>query len=378
MSATPTPEALNHFLCYESHQRPLGVAGVDLAELAPNPSPTSKVTVRRAKRLCAPADKNGDDPTAPLDLAHLTAYTIHQTTPRFVRRKDVQVKPDNPIFKPLTVDLVRPDRLLVPASKIAMPQDGAIPDPLAAPIDHYKCYRVKGARERLSGVNLVTQFGPISVSVKRPLHLCAPVEKNGEGIVDPVRHLMCYQVRAVPQAPLEVSTNNQFEQDTFPIFGIRELCVPAFVPPGSCNDGVVNDVGEECDPPGANLGCASGTCNQDCSCCQPLEECPQGACGDVPDGCGGTIACGQCTAPEVCGGGGVANQCAVLPVCDPAGSYLQCRCGDGVFTCVIGCSSGSYTCAEARQECAAICGGGGPGECATKLCEQCDTQLPCQ
>jgi uncharacterized repeat protein (TIGR01451 family) len=224
-TATATPEALNHFLCYESHQRSLGRRGVELEDQFDPPSQPSTVTVRRAKRLCAPASKNGEDPTAPTDLSHLTAYTIHQTAPRFTRHTDVSVVPDNPIFPPLTVDLIRPDRLLVPAAKAVGTQ---VPPPLAAPIDHYKCYRVRGARTRVPGVTLQTQFGAVTVDVKRPLHLCTPVDKNGEGVVDAIRHLMCYQVRGVPQTPLTVSTNNQFEDVTFDIFGLRELCVPAF------------------------------------------------------------------------------------------------------------------------------------------------------
>jgi hypothetical protein len=227
-TATPTPEPLNHFLCYESHQRPLNRPGVELLDQFDPPNTPSTVTVRRAKRLCAPADKNGEDPTAPTDLAHLSSYTIHQTTPRFERQRDVLVAPDNAIFPPLTVDLVRPDHLLVPAAKNVGTQ---VPPELAAPIDHYKCYRVKGARQRLSGVMLQTQFDttPVMVDIKRPLHLCTPVDKNDEGIVDPIRHLMCYQVRGRPQTPTTVSTINQLEDDTFDIFGLRELCVPAFV-----------------------------------------------------------------------------------------------------------------------------------------------------
>ncbi|TMB57148.1 MAG: hypothetical protein E6J56_05250, partial [Deltaproteobacteria bacterium] len=34
-------------------------------------------------------------------------------------------------------------------------------------------------------------------------------------------------------------------------------------------------------------------------------------CGTIPDGCGGTLTCGVCTAPQTCGGGGVANVCGV-------------------------------------------------------------------
>ena len=32
-------------------------------------------------------------------------------------------------------------------------------------------------------------------------------------------------------------------------------------------------------------------------------------CGDIDDGCGGTLSCGTCTSPQTCGGGGTANVC---------------------------------------------------------------------
>ena len=87
------------------------------------------------------------------------------------------------------------------------------PPALAAPIDHYKCYRVKGARDAARGVERRDAVRrPVTVDIKRPLDLCTPVDKNGEGIFDDrSTHLMCYQVRARPQTPREVSTNNQFE-----------------------------------------------------------------------------------------------------------------------------------------------------------------------
>jgi hypothetical protein len=73
-----------------------------------------------------------------------------------------------------------------------------------------------------------TQFGTIDVDLRKPLHLCTPVDKNGEGIIDPATHLMCYKVRgSPPQFPGSVYTTNQFGSDQFPFFGVRELCVPS-------------------------------------------------------------------------------------------------------------------------------------------------------
>jgi hypothetical protein len=180
-------------------------------------------------------------------------------------------------------------------------------------------------------VSVETQFGPVTVDIKKPLHLCAPVDKNGEGIVDDVHHLLCYQVRAVAQTPQTVSTTNQFEQTTFNIFGIRELCVPAFKNPGFCGDGAVNAPGEQCD--GSTAGCLANpneTCSANCTCqCQPLTQCPVGSCGDIPDGCGGTIEC-SCTPPATCGGGGVPNECGG-PQCTPDGQ--QCDLNDPGACC---------------------------------------------
>ncbi|MCC7541085.1 MAG: hypothetical protein IT379_33005 [Deltaproteobacteria bacterium] len=46
--------------------------------------------------------------------------------------------------------------------------------------------------------------------------------------------------------------------------------------------------------------------------CVPIADCASGgfACGEPPDGCGGALACGECTVTgESCGGGGVAYRC---------------------------------------------------------------------
>ncbi len=81
-------------------------------------------------------------------------------------------------------------------------------------------------------------------------------------------------------------------------------------------------------------------------------------CGSIPDGCGGTLDCGTCTAPETCGGGGTPNVCG--SACSPR------TCADA------GASCGSIDdgCGETRDcgTCAApeTCGGGGtPNVCGT-------------
>ncbi len=214
----PGGSAVDPFQCYEIH-RPVLDRTVTLDDTLGE----STVIVERAKRICAPADVNGGDPTAPTHPGHLTYYTIQQISP-FTSVKNVDVT--NP-FGTVTVNLSRPDRLLVPTSKSTT----SPPDPLATPINHFKCYRVTGAQARVANLTITDQFGTIDIDLKRPLHLCLAADKNDEGIPNPGAAMLCYQVRGIPPstAPALVYTNNQFGPDQYPFFGPRDLCVASTV-----------------------------------------------------------------------------------------------------------------------------------------------------
>ncbi len=196
---------------------------MDAVSLADHFGP-STARVLRGKRFCAPADKNGEDPTAPLDPDHLAAYTIKQTTPHFARVRDFTVSNQ---FGTTTLDLVRPDALFVPSAKS---HSGPIASYTPA-IDHFKCYKARG-RLRTGSITVTDQFGSIDGAIKRAVRYCAPVDKNGEGILDPGTHLVCYQFRGAAGAPTAdmLYSLNQFGPDTFTVFGPRELCVPSTVP----------------------------------------------------------------------------------------------------------------------------------------------------
>ena len=255
--ATATRGPLDHFLCYEA-QRPAirrkGVSAVDQYGV-------STITVRQAKRLCAPVNKYGEDPTAPSHAGHLSFYTIKQSSPSFVGVRDLSIRDQ---FGTLSVDLVRPERLLVPTSKSLQAPP---PPPLATPLDHFKCYRVRGARLRVPNVSLETQFGSVTVAIKRPWSLCVPVNKNDEGIVDPSRGLMCYQVRAVPQSERHVFSTDQFGSADYDLFGISDLCVPLIAGPGTCGDGTINSPGEQCETgPGTDAACPGACRTATCTC----------------------------------------------------------------------------------------------------------------
>lgn len=225
-TATPTPTPtttatppLSHFQCYEAH----GDRNEMPVTLQDRFGPSTG-TLIDPHRLCAPADKNDESPAAPLAPEHLTGYRLKQLTPkpakvfgeRFVNQ-----------FGTLVVTVLRPDYLLVPSAKDL----GDFPSPLATPtIDHFKCYKVRSARFRRPGVKVTDQFGTLNFDLKKPVRMCAPVDKNGEGIRDPLTHLVCYKERLARGTVFtpagEVFINNQFGDDDFEIFRPTELCVP--------------------------------------------------------------------------------------------------------------------------------------------------------
>jgi hypothetical protein len=184
------------------------------------------ITVRRAKRICNPASKNGEDPAAPTLVDHLEGYEINQTN-HFVPVKALNVTNQ---FGSSSLNLARPDFILVPTAKSLQPD----PPPIVPTINHYKCYVIARAKFRASGIQVDDQFGTLHVDIKRPVRFCAAADKNDEGIINPNAHLLCYQVRPVTgsprfKGPSAIFTNNQFGSDKNRVFGPRELCVPTTI-----------------------------------------------------------------------------------------------------------------------------------------------------
>ena len=186
---------------------------------------STSAVVRRAQRLCAPADKEGEDPTAPADPDHLTGYSARAQIPFGGRRDQVVVNQ----FGTLTVDLTRPTFLFVPTGK----STSGPPASYTPAIDHFQCFRTVHARFTRSGIGVEDQFGTRTVNVRRPTRLCVPVDKDGSGITDPSASLMCYRVSGRPRInDTHVFTSNQFGTDEYDVGVVRELCLPSQLNPG--------------------------------------------------------------------------------------------------------------------------------------------------
>ena len=237
VTITPTPTVTQtpvgrHYQCYEVNRKPF--TQFENVQVTDALFGSSLVDVRQAKRLCNPADKNDEDPTAPNETEHLVGYNIRQVSPRFLKFPNIFIINQ---FGVVTVDAARPRFLLVPSTK----EIGVVPPPQGPPtIDHYKCYNLaRTARTNLENIKVDDQFGTIFEDLKRPAHLCMPADKNGEGIPAPAEFLVCYTAKANRDprfiAPGPIFIDNQFNDSAF--IGITrptELCVPSIVRPACC------------------------------------------------------------------------------------------------------------------------------------------------
>jgi hypothetical protein len=99
---------------------------------------------------------------------------------------------------------------------------------------------------------------------------------------------------------------------------------------GQCSQGWVCDAAGEClsyvGTPDAPTACPPA--------CVPTTCAAQGAtCGDLPDGCGGTLKCGGCSGGDTCGGGGQKNRCGselqITDAYEVSGTYwVKAYCGE--------------------------------------------------
>ncbi len=291
--ARPTPPAdaqPDHFTCYKAKTTSGTLKFVEVGVTLVDRYRSSTATVKAPKLLCAPTDKNDEDPTAPSHPDHLEDYKIKPTT-KFTTA--VNQKVDNQ-FGTIFLDVKKPIAIQVPTAKSLV---GNPAEPVAPAVDHFTCYKTKvtsGTPKflRVNGLPIEDQFGAMTVDVMKPSRLCVATNKNNEepGAQNHPDHLLCYKVRqtSLPKftARLGLFTNNQFGPERLDAKKPKELCVPSFVtggggpstptptrtptavptatPPPNCGNAAL-DPGEQCD--GAIDGACNGApCTSLCTC----------------------------------------------------------------------------------------------------------------
>jgi len=232
LTATPTPSAtatagppgsLRRFQCYAvDRELTPAIPNVQTADVLS----TGTGELRRPTRLCAPADVEGADPTAPADPRHLLGYELRDRAPRFLKVKHVGVTDQ---FGTIDVNVIRPVLVMTPTRKSLETDPGA---PGAIGLDHFQCYHVVGGKTRVDDLDVTDQFGALVLDVKRPFRLCIATSKNDEPIADASAALSCYRIRQEkPRFPGRdpVFVHDQFGAREIAVKRPTELCVPATV-----------------------------------------------------------------------------------------------------------------------------------------------------
>jgi hypothetical protein len=183
--------------------------------------------VRFPHRLCAPANKNDGDPTAPTHPDHLQGHLVSGPN---VKVANLNVTNQ---FGTIKLDTVKPDVLMVPTLKSLDPL--ALPPALTNPtVDHFQCYKVKRSKgspkfQKILGVKVQDQFGTATLDLLKPIRLCAPANKRNEDPSAPQHpfHLLCYKTKNSAFGMEQTFTNDQFGPAQPLLIHRRELCVPS-------------------------------------------------------------------------------------------------------------------------------------------------------
>jgi hypothetical protein len=200
---------------------------------------TTSGVLCKLRSLCAPADKNGEDPSAVDHPGHLVEYGIHKNQ-HLDRIKDQTVTNQ---FGTVMVDLVARETLLVPSSVSGAftgggggSADGAMVDGSAngAFPPHMTCYDVRSSSGfQFDGprtVQVQDEFETVTIIAQKPWRLCVPTDKNGEtpGIENSPDGLLCYRTKSKGGLGRpSVTFDNQFGSQSARVNQRRQFCVPS-------------------------------------------------------------------------------------------------------------------------------------------------------
>jgi hypothetical protein len=214
----------DHYTCYQVDQVGPTTKVAVLLQTQFDPARVSALTVRTLT-LCAPTSKNGGQIFDAAD--HLDCRQI--AVPGAFTARNVLVTNQ---FGSIVLRVFAPWSLCAPALKIFT---GRFPPPPPVRPDHFECYvaRFEGIFPERN-VTITNQFEQAQVvRVRKPVQLCAPVEKTLGNQITPILHpdvhLVCYELmpRLAPVGPFRVFTNPQFGIHQLVVKQRDTLCLPS-------------------------------------------------------------------------------------------------------------------------------------------------------
>jgi hypothetical protein len=209
--------ALEHFKCYLTKRKRFKRRTVRTADQFGE----SRYRVKKRKELCNPVQKRREPWLN--RAAHQQCYAVR----------------GEPVNQPVAVlnqfgiqNLVvkRAQRLCLPTRKREL-RRGRL-KPIRVPIEHFTCYGVRArsplySQRPLPGkIRTKDQFRRERVKLGRPKWLCAPTDKEQEGLDLSIQHEVCYAIKG-RKARKRVQIKNQFERKRLRVTKPKLLCVPS-------------------------------------------------------------------------------------------------------------------------------------------------------
>lgn len=238
--ATCVTSPLREFTCYRARWDK-GAGGVlNPLEDTPVEDEFWRVDVdsKTVREFCAPANREGLDPSAPAEPDYLLAVRIRASpgSPKFVKQRNLQV---TNALGTIWVDARSVQTLLAPTAMdpVTPPGAPALPNP-----DAFECYKVSPT----SGTTKFTPildttvedvFGSLQIDLKKPSLLCNPANVDDTAPSAPTHpdHLLCYKARSktpfLPQRGLLV--DSFLGAVTVDAIRVSQVCIPSQVSAGA-------------------------------------------------------------------------------------------------------------------------------------------------
>jgi hypothetical protein len=225
----PPPAPVDPFLCYKAKATKGGPGFEPRSAALANPIATGDASVLGYKALCNPAAVDGEPIEEP--ASHLASFGMKPA----VKVAKRGMLPVTTPLGALSLDTVKPDRLLLPAAKSV---EGPV-EPLASTsVDPFECFKAKltkGTPKLAKGLELTVadQFAETrTFLVKKPTRLCVATSVGGSKLLSPEAALVCFKVKPAKGQPKHakragVHVNHVFGPGQLDTVKEEELCLPS-------------------------------------------------------------------------------------------------------------------------------------------------------